>query len=226
MVDITDLKSVVHCERGGSSPPAGTIITLLIFITTIMNKSNSTTASRIKITESSNNFKANVQNTFPNSNYIPGQDQEDDEKELKHEQNDENQSAVIPQTTSKEQEKSLEEILELLFGKDWQTRGKDGKSDPSVSSVGNQNAYHFTKEDDGMKFAQALQERGIACKLLVITKNKDGKEQTKQYASVKELLNDRETSSKGIKITNTSKRIGQTISSHAHNNPKSTTFPS
>ena len=26
MVDITDLKSVVHCERGGSSPPAGTTV--------------------------------------------------------------------------------------------------------------------------------------------------------------------------------------------------------
>jgi hypothetical protein len=197
MVDITDLKSVVHCERGGSSPPAGTSIKLLIFITTMINYPNSTTASRIKITESSNNFEANVQNTFSSSHCTTNQHQDGKDK-LEHE----NQNAVIPQTTSQEQEQSLEEILELLFGKDWQTRGKDGKSDPSVSSVGNQNAYHFTKEEDGMKFAEALEERGIACKILATTKNKDGKEQTKQYASVKEFLNDRETSSKGITNAN------------------------
>jgi hypothetical protein len=163
----------------------------------MINYPNSTTASRIKITESSNNFEANVQNTFSSSHCTTNQHQDGKDK-LEHE----NQNAVIPQTTSQEQEQSLEEILELLFGKDWQTRGKDGKSDPSVSSVGNQNAYHFTKEEDGMKFAEALEERGIACKILATTKNKDGKEQTKQYASVKEFLNDRETSSKGITNAN------------------------
>jgi hypothetical protein len=162
-----------------------------------MNAPNSTTASRIKIAESSNNFKANVQNTSSSSHFTTNEYQDGKDK-LEHE----NQNAVIPQATSQEQEQSLEEILALLFGKDWQTRGKDGKSDPSVSSVGNQKTYKFAKEEDVIKFAEALQERGIAWKILATTKNKDGTAQIKEYASVKEFLNDRETSSKGITNAN------------------------